>query len=375
MKKYKIKIWYIISLILFFIVIIFPIRQTILVYQNQNYDYFNNLEDNTDIKNTINSISKKLHEKDYWLKWWHWWELLSHTFYWYSLVSLSMQDKDDKKLRKFVISELKFILKYINSERWKKEFINKNSDIPLGIIYNWHKNQTLAGLVILWEEKYKKELYENSDYIYWYLNKNESKNAETYEWRSWYVDNTNAIYSLYIVDLLRQRDWLDKKYETLIKGWIKYMKEHVWDYGMILAETETPNLENNQARWCALAWQLAYLYEIDENLFDEQSKLYNKYFYDYTLGLWVSRDVPKWQERINKIWGWPTILWYSSSATVLSLAMYKISENKRYFYDNLKAIDTLFFYNGKWEYIFWNSVLIDSLVLWWKTKEKWGEYF
>ncbi len=92
-------------------------------------DYFNHPEKNTDIKISIKNISNKLHKKDYWLTSGHWGKLLSHTFYWYSLVNLYLQNKDDKEFKDFSVSELQFILKYINSEEWKAPFLDKNTDI------------------------------------------------------------------------------------------------------------------------------------------------------------------------------------------------------------------------------------------------------
>ena len=151
------------------------------------------------------------------------------------------------------------------------------------------------------------------------------------------------------------------------------MRKNTWQYGMIYSEAQTKKPNKNQARGPAMAWLLTYLYEIDNDLFNEQINLYNKYFYDKLLWLWISKDIPKWQKQVNTIPAGPVIFGYSFSATILSLPMQKISNNKKYFYETLKAVNTIFLYNGKWEYLFRNSVLIDSLSLWGKSKTSWKD--
>ena len=150
-------------------------------------------------------------------------------------------------------------------------------------------------------------------------------------------------------------------------------KSQNYDYFNDIQSTDvTSKPEKNQARWPAQAWLLTYIYEIDRELFNQQIDLYNKYFFDNLLWLGISRDIPKWQEQINTVPAGPMIFGYSFSATILSLSAQKVSENNLNFYETLKAVDTLFFYNGKWEYLLWNSVLIDSLALWGKCKISWG---
>jgi len=359
LTKKKIFLLVIISLLIFFV-----LRLFFNVQKDLKINYFDkSLSENKKILEEINIISKSLHNKNYWLTWGHWWELLAHTFYWYSLTNLYLENLKNTKFQKFAKRELEFILNYIKTD-WKKNFINKNTDIPLWIIYQWHKNQILASLVLIWENKYKETLYENSDFLYKYLNKTKSKNCETYAWRSWYVDNINAIYSLYLTDEIRKKDNLKAKYNILIKDWLVYMKKNLWKNWMILAETTWPELQFNQSRWASLSWTLVYLYDLDKNFFNKQYKLYKKYLFS-KIGL--SFDIPKWQTLINKIPAWPVVFWYSSSASILSLWIFKKSWEIDYFYKNLKAIDYAYFYNWK-EYIFWKSTLIDSLALWGKTQ-------
>lgn len=331
-------------------------------FQNQQVNYFWNNSSNSKIQIRINLLSERIHKKDYWLQWGHWWELLSHTFYWYSLTSIALEDNTSDEFKKFSIEELQFILEYINT-KWKKNFINKDTNIPLWIIYQGHKNQILASLVLLWEDEYLEELYKQSEFIAWYYANTLDTNLETYAWRSWYVDNVNAIYSLFLTDKIRLIHWEDKLYDVIIDNWLKDMNKNKWEYGLILSESTWPQLEKNQSRWPAMSWSLVYLYELDKEIFDEQYKLYKKYFLST---LWLVYDIPDWQEVINSVSAWPVLLWYSSSASVLSLWIFKKTGDEELFYKSLKALDMAFFFNWE-EYIFWNSTLIDALMLWGTT--------
>lgn len=362
-KKYLLLLLYILTILIF----IWHLLNSI----NIKTDYFSNNKNYiSETKNKINLISNKLHSKNYWLTWWHWWELLAHTFYWYSLVNLYLQNKEDIEFKKFAIKELKFIYYYIQNE-WKNNFLDKWTKIKYWIIYQWHKNQILASLIMLWENEFKDEFYKNSENLRNELLKSKMYTWETYKWRAWYVDNVNAFYSLFLCDKIREKDWLKPINWELISNWVNVMKNNKDKKWMILTETYSPNIENNQARWPAIVWLTMYLKEIDFKLYQEQLILIDKYFIEKFWYFNLITDIPKWEKQINKVWAWPVVFWYSSSATTLWLALYKISDKNK-FYNLLKTLNFLFFYNWE-EYIFWKSTLINSLIIWWETNTTWAD--
>ncbi|EKE29244.1 MAG: hypothetical protein ACD_2C00201G0006 [uncultured bacterium (gcode 4)] len=342
--------------------------------KNSKIDYIGRSPESiSDTGKQIKVISDKLEKWDYWDEhWWHWWDLLSHAFYAYSLVNIYLQDKTDEEFRKFASSEIESAYEYTITD-WRDNFTN-NTKIPYWIIYQWNKNQILASLIIIWKDEYKKEFYENSDWLASELEKSREFSWESYEELWWYVDNINAYYSLYLADMLRIKSWEPKKYDWLIKNWLRWMNKHIDNKWIIVAEAYSVWTWLNQSRWCAQAWVLAYLYEIDKASFDKQYDLFNRYFFDEKMSLWLVRDVPKWEKLENLFLAWPSLFWYSSSATALSLPLYRLARDEHKFQKILKTLEFLLSYDlEKWDYTSWKSTLLSSLLLWWKTHTSWWD--
>ncbi|EKE27836.1 MAG: hypothetical protein ACD_3C00144G0005 [uncultured bacterium (gcode 4)] len=343
--------------------------------KNSHIDYLGwSKEASEDINKQVDVISKKLDLKDYWDEhWWHWWDLLAHAFYAYSLINIHLQDKSDLEFKNYAAKEIEKIYEFTITD-WKYNFRNQKTRIPYWIIYQWNKNQILASLVIIWKNEYKEKLYSNSDWLASELERSREYSWESYEDLWWYVDNINTYYSLYLTDKIRQNSWEPKKYDLLIKKWIFEMNKNIdWKW-IIAAEAYSVWTWLNQSRWCAQSWVLSYLYELDKESFDNQYELFNKYFFDEKMTLWLIRDVPKGERLENLFPAWPSLFWYSSSATALSLPLYKLTWDKYRFQKTLKTLEFLLSYDiEKWDYQSWKSTLLSSLLLWWKTHTAWWD--
>ncbi len=81
-------------------------------------------------------------------------------------------------------------------------------------------------------------------------------------------------FPLYITDLLSEKQWLDKKYfDKLIKEiglliWEKIHDNMEWYTQKLKLKNQIKIKQEDQL----MAWLLTYLYEIDNDLFNEQIK-------------------------------------------------------------------------------------------------------
>lgn len=85
-------------------------------------------------------------------------------------------------------------------------------------------------------------------------------------------------------------------------------------------------------------------------------------------------DTPDGIPRVNQFSGGPSLFGYSSSATALSLPLYKLTGEKDKFRTILRTLDFLLDYDpesGRYSFVY--STLLDSLALWGKTHVTWGD--
>ncbi len=382
MKKLRFDLPYIspfrfFSICIFLVLVILLIDKIAFYYVSKDLsqiDYiWNSIEAKTEVANQIANIHNRLKNKDYWDIWWPWWVIFSYSFYGYSLVNIYLENPLDIKYKTYAQNELVSIYNFLITD-WLENFKNKGTKIEHWIIYEWTKNQILASLVILGKEEYKKSFYENSDKLEKNLEASKWYSWESYPSLAWYIDNIHAYYSLYLADKIRVLDWLPPKYHKLITDWISGMKMAIDKKWITLAEVYTTEPENNQARWCAQAWLLVYMYELDRWYFNDQYPKFLDHFYRIKSWFWLVYDVPDWEELINAFSWWPALFWYSSSATALSLPLFKLTSDKPRYISILRTLTFLLDYEKEhWSYTLWYSSLLDSLNLWWKTHVTWWD--
>ncbi len=78
---------------------------------------------------------------------------------------------------------------------------------------------------------------------------------------------------------------------------------------------------------------------MDRPYFDEQYPLFNRYFYRERMGLGLVLDTPDDELLINRFSSGPTVFGYSSSATALSLPLYRLTKDSDKFQKTLRTLE------------------------------------
>lgn len=324
-----------------------------------------------DYSKRVDRIVERLQNEDYGFAYAPWNRLMLHGFLASAIGSITRMYPEDQAFRSKAMELMSVSYKAVDSDAIRSSFSESGTIVPYGIIYQAWRLKILEQLALLDPEKYQDTFFSGCDSMAGFLLNSPRFTAESYTGWGWYVDNADAYHALWRADVMREKIAQHKRYTELIWSWTGELATHVGPIGLPFAEAYRPWYATdiqNQVRGSATWWLLWDLYDIDPDLAKKFFVSFEREFTDSWGKYTLVRDVSRSEKKINDIFDGPKLGPYSSSATILSVPIFRALSG----YDEsdglLRSFDALLIApsleTNAPDWLFWGSLLLDVLRLW-----------
>ncbi len=302
--------------------------------------------------------------------------LFCHSFYGFSVVNVAVSTTPGSDLRRWAVRELEWVIASAEECAGMDEFPRFTTLRPKGgIIPAAQANLLRAGYVLLGgkREDIIREFHDVSGLLFAEFMKTQTGSLETFPRMVWPVDNSCALESLRLHDVL-----FGTTYSRACRKWERWMAEHLdARTGMMVARITKDGRVVDDPRGCALSWSLAFMPGYAPGLARSQYAAYRKRWFVHVLATTGVREYPEGREVIMDCDTGPVVCGIGAAASAFGIAAARANGDREAFGRMLRGLEASAMPSwslaGAKRYFFGKFLLADVLAFWAKTVRVWDK--